>query len=206
MSSINLKRIVTRFIIGGSLVAVAALNAQTTVVSSSLGPTIPRHVLSNEGIVQLSEAGYDQMFLVNLIQQKQTRFDTSVEGLAYLAEHGIPVNIVRFMIANENKPAVSFMEPAAAPTMVPMHMEKRRVLVPDTRTVSVPAPAPQLPVYAVQAAAPIYQAPAPAPYTQAVIAGRDNRYYVMVPSNAPVAVKGTPFAPVNSYVSYFPAW
>jgi len=205
MSCINMKKIVTCFIIGSSMLAAA--NAQTTAVSSSLRPTIPRHVLSNEGIVQLSEAGYDQNFLVNLIQQKQTRFDTSVEGLAFLAEHGIPENIVRFMIANENKPAAVTVsaEPAAAPIMVPLRVVKRKVLVPDTRVLSLPAAAPQLPVFTAHTTAPVYQAPAPV-YTQSMIAGRDNRLYIMVPSNAVVPSNAGTLAPVNSYVNYFAVW
>src|ERR1700722_20105686 len=114
MSCMNMKRIFTCVLIGSSMLALSAASAQTTAVSSTLKPAVPRHVLSNEGIVALSEAGYDQNFLIDLIRQKQTRFDTSVEGLAYLADHGIPDYIVRFMIVNENKPSASSVsiEPA----------------------------------------------------------------------------------------------
>jgi hypothetical protein len=105
--------------------------------------------------------------------------------------------------------------------IVPMLVVRRKVLVPDNRVVALPAAAPQLPISTSQTAAPIYQAPiyqapvyqtpvyqapAPAAYGQAIIAGRDNRYYVMVPSNAPVPMNGGTVAQVNSYISYFPVW
>src|SRR5581483_11303966 len=76
-------------------------NFQTDVVESVL----PRHILSNQGIVMLSDAGYDEDFLIDVIQCKQTRFDTTVEGLTYLAKHGISERIIRFMIDNESKAA-----------------------------------------------------------------------------------------------------
>src|SRR5690348_9750163 len=66
---------------------------------------LPRNVLSNQGIVMLADAGYDEDFLIDLIRLKQTRFDTTVEGLMLLANHGVSERIIRFMLANENKPA-----------------------------------------------------------------------------------------------------
>jgi hypothetical protein len=173
-------------------------------------------VLSNEGIVALSEAGYDQSFIVDLIRQKQTRFDTSVEGLAFLADHGIPENIVRFMIANENKPAALPLagDAALAPVAVPMRVVRRKVLVPDTRMTSLPTLGP--PVMVMEArpeasvvtaltAAPIYQSPASAP-TQSIVLGRDNRWYVVVSPSATVVNNAGGSSPVNSYINYFPVW
>src|SRR5215467_1320297 len=81
-------------------------------------PALPRQVLSNQGIVTLAEAGYDEEFLIDLIQCKQTRFDTTVEGLAFLARHAISERIVRFMIASENKSAGPSLTAPAVPTVV----------------------------------------------------------------------------------------
>jgi hypothetical protein len=103
------------------------------------GNKLPRNVLSNEGIVLLSDAGYDEDFLADLIVHKQTVFDTTVEGLAYLANHGISERVIRFMIANERKPAgpiVTVEAPAA--TVVRARVVQQKVLVPDTRAYQQP--------------------------------------------------------------------
>jgi hypothetical protein len=60
---------------------------------------LPPHILTNQGVVALSDAGYDEDFLIDLIQSKQTRFDTSAEGLAYLAQHGLCEHVVRVIVA-----------------------------------------------------------------------------------------------------------
>ncbi len=71
---------------------------------------LPPNILTNQGIVLLSDAGYGEDFLVDLIRTRPSRFDTSAEGLAYLAQHGICEHVVRFMVArvetHEVTPAV----------------------------------------------------------------------------------------------------
>ena len=78
----------------------------------------PPQILTNQGLVALAEAGYDEGFLLDLIQSRQTRFDTSADGLRYLAEHGLCEHVVRAMLARANshdQHAVAAMpvEPAA---------------------------------------------------------------------------------------------
>ena len=102
---------------------------QTDVLETSL----PRHILSNQGIVMLSEAGYDEDFLIDLIQNKQTRFDTTVEGLTFLARHGISERIIRFMMDNENKPAGTAAVPAPAAVAIPAKVVRQKVLVPAVK-------------------------------------------------------------------------
>src|SRR5690349_3688298 len=63
---------------------------------------LPPQILTNQGIVALSDAGYDEDFLIDLIQSRQTRFDTSTEGLSFLAQHGLCEHVVRMMIARSN--------------------------------------------------------------------------------------------------------
>src|SRR3954468_23753403 len=82
--------------------------------SADKTPALMLNLLSNEGIVSMAEAGYDQEFLTNLIQQKATHFDTSVEGLAYLAGHGISQTRVQFMVEHENVSAGQPITGAAA--------------------------------------------------------------------------------------------
>lgn len=60
-----------------------------------------RNLLTNEGLVRLAEAGYDEVFLMDLIRRKTARFDTSVEGLAYLMKAGLSQQLVRAVLALE---------------------------------------------------------------------------------------------------------
>src|SRR4051794_33838076 len=101
---------------------------------------VPRHVLSNQGIVTLAEAGYDEDFLIDLIQCKQTRFDTTVEGLAYLAKHAISERIVRYMILSQNKVDSPTLTAPAATEPAPMVVVPARIV----QAVVVPSPAAKL--------------------------------------------------------------
>jgi len=69
--------------------------------ASPEGKSLPRTVLTNEGIVVLAQAGYGERFIGDLIKQRAIRFDTTVDGLAFLAAQGISENLVRKMIAAE---------------------------------------------------------------------------------------------------------
>jgi len=62
-----------------------------------------RAILTNEGVAILVRAGYSDQFILELMYQKQTRFDTSPEALAALAESGLSPRLVRYMIANPQK-------------------------------------------------------------------------------------------------------
>ena len=71
---------------------------------------LPPNILTNQGVVLLLDAGYGEDFLVDLIRTRPSRFDTSAEGLAYLAQHGLCEHVVRFIVAraesHEVTPAV----------------------------------------------------------------------------------------------------
>lgn len=51
--------------------------------------------ITNQGLVQLAEAGYSEAFLLDLIQTRPTRFDTTVGGLVYLAKQGLSEKLLR---------------------------------------------------------------------------------------------------------------
>jgi hypothetical protein len=57
-----------------------------------------RSVLSNHDVVTLAKAGFDEEFLVKLIVNSRTHFDTSPDSLAALAEQGITQRIVEVMM------------------------------------------------------------------------------------------------------------
>jgi hypothetical protein len=71
-----------------------------------------RNVLTNEGVAMLAQAGYTESFIIDMIHRKQTRFDVSPAGLAWLAEMGLTERIVRTMVANERKEDGAMMVPA----------------------------------------------------------------------------------------------
>src|SRR5579864_7588717 len=63
---------------------------------------LPPQILTNQGVVQLSDAGYDEDCLIDLIQSRQARFDVSADGLSFLAQHGLCEHVVRVMVARAN--------------------------------------------------------------------------------------------------------
>jgi hypothetical protein len=184
---------------------------------------MPRNVLSNQGIVMLADAGYDEDFLIDIIEHKQTRFDTTVEGLTFLANHGISERIIRFMIANENKSAgpvaVAVAAPEPAPVAVPVRVRvvKQKVLVPDRKFLQQSMPVPYMagsPAQWTGVPGAVYQpaAPAASPYVFVNHHLFGNRWYVVNPYYAPAAPAVAPHwswrasVPGYSQISYFPAW
>lgn len=110
---------------------------------------VDRNVLTNEGLVRLADAGYDEVFLMELIRRKQGKFDTTVEGLSYLMRAGLSQQMVRTVLAVEEwerarraeelagvsppPPVASGAPPAAPPVAIPAGMKevRQKVMVPD---------------------------------------------------------------------------
>jgi hypothetical protein len=68
--------------------------------------------LTNDSIVTLAKAGFDELFILQLIRLSRTNFDTSVEGLVALKKAGVSRDLIRLMaMPQPSAPAV----PAAAP-------------------------------------------------------------------------------------------
>jgi len=78
---------------------------------------ISRNVLTNMGVSLLAKAGYSEGFIIDIIHHKQTQFDVSAEGLAWLAGQGLSERIVRTMVANENKEQRTAIVPASIHVM-----------------------------------------------------------------------------------------
>jgi hypothetical protein len=64
---------------------------------------LPRHVLTNDGLVVLSRAGVGDSLLVDLIRSKRTQFDTSADALAQLARHGLSENVLRAVVEKQEQ-------------------------------------------------------------------------------------------------------
>jgi len=53
--------------------------------------------LTNESVVTLAKAGFDELFILQLIRSSRTNFDTSVHGLVGLKEAGVSEDLIRLM-------------------------------------------------------------------------------------------------------------
>ena len=53
--------------------------------------------LTNENIVTLAKAGFDELFILQLIHSSRTNFDTSVQGLVVLKQAGVSEDLIRQM-------------------------------------------------------------------------------------------------------------
>ena len=63
---------------------------------------VSRHVLTNDGIVTLAKAGFDELFIVERIRTSRAKFDTSVEGLVALKQAGLSEDVIRVMAQRDN--------------------------------------------------------------------------------------------------------
>jgi hypothetical protein len=61
----------------------------------------PRNTLTNEGLVVLAQAGYDEDFLIELMRLKRCRFDTSVDGLRFLARYGLSERVIKEVLRTD---------------------------------------------------------------------------------------------------------
>jgi hypothetical protein len=82
----------------------------------------PQEALTNRAIVTLAGAGFDEDFIIGVIANGKTKFDTSVSGLAGLAKEGINERIIGAMLktpavvppaAGDSPPVIA--APAAPP-------------------------------------------------------------------------------------------
>jgi len=53
--------------------------------------------LTNENVVTLAKAGFDELFILQLIRTSRTNFDTSVTGLVGLKQAGVSEELIRLM-------------------------------------------------------------------------------------------------------------
>ena len=97
---------------------------------------LPRHILTNDGLVVLSRAGLGDGLLVDLIRNKRTQFDTSADALALLARHGLSENVLRAVVEKQEqvllrKPRLSVtpVGPGAVETASSLEMEPGEVVL-----------------------------------------------------------------------------
>lgn len=82
----------------GTLLTTPALSADAPETIS-----LPRNVLTNDGLAVLAKAGLGDNLLVDLVRHKRTHFDTSAEALAALARYGISEAVIRAVVEKQEQ-------------------------------------------------------------------------------------------------------
>jgi hypothetical protein len=77
--------------------------------------SLSRHTLTNEGVVTLAKAGFDELFIFERIVHSRTRFDTTVEGMVALKQAGVSEDLIRVMAARDVRPFPIPGDPASSP-------------------------------------------------------------------------------------------
>jgi hypothetical protein len=152
-------------------------------------------MLNNEGLAVLARAGYNERFLVELIQSQPGKFDTSVEGLVYLAKQGISERLVRLVIAEQKAGERRQSEASAAgETQEPM-----MPLTPSAAGASARAKSPirmKVVTQKMLVPAAVNQAVGPNPVIVLEKRMFGDRYYALPGSQAPMVTPvATPRAP-----------
>jgi hypothetical protein len=96
-------------------------------------PPPPSDVLTNEGIVQLSNAGFSDSFIVQKILLSRTRLDTTVDGLTLLRRNSVSERLIEYILRHEAQPMPTAASPspqAAPPALIRMKVVKTKLLVP----------------------------------------------------------------------------
>jgi hypothetical protein len=93
------------------LLTVSAAAQQFTVAQLKQQP------LTNESVVTLAKAGFDELFILQLIHSSRTNFDTSVQALVVLKQGGVSEDLIRSMAMPQASPpaAPAATMPAKAP-------------------------------------------------------------------------------------------
>lgn len=100
------------------IVTLLALGASAAAQSSIQ----TREVLTNRAVVTLAGAGFNEDFVIELILNSRTQFDTSVSGLAGLAKQGINERIIRVMLTAQGTSPAAMMgeiQPLATAAIAP---------------------------------------------------------------------------------------
>jgi hypothetical protein len=81
--------------------------------------TLSRHVMTNDGVISMAKAGFDELFIIERIHTSRSHFDTSVEGLVALKLAGVSEDVIRVMAAQDVRSYPLPVEAAAAGSVEP---------------------------------------------------------------------------------------
>ncbi len=80
---------------------------------------LSRHVLTNDGVITLAKAGFDELFIVERIRTSRTRFDMTVDGMVALKQAGVSEDLIRVMAAHDIRSYPLPVEAAPAANVEP---------------------------------------------------------------------------------------
>ena len=83
--------------------------------------TVSRHVLTNESVISLAKAGFDELFIVERIRTSRTKFDASVEGMVTLKEAGVSEELIGVIAVQDRR---NYLQ-ARRSYSVPLESEQR---------------------------------------------------------------------------------
>ena len=103
------------------VIALIPLEAQDYTVTA-----LSRHVLTNDSVIALAKAGFDELFIIERIRTSRTRFDTSVDGLVALKQAGISEDVIRIIAQQDirNYPTPLQAAPAGSVEANKVRVEK----------------------------------------------------------------------------------
>ncbi|MCS7026369.1 MAG: hypothetical protein NZV14_16340 [Bryobacteraceae bacterium] len=176
-------RLVASLFLSGAMLAAGDNSANSPAAESPLR----RNVLTNQGVVLLAQAGYTETFVIDIIHHKQTSFDVSAEGLAWLARNGLSERIVRAMVANARKeentailPATVQLAPPGTPASSPPARNLTPGYVPDWAWSRKAGPAQSATEALVQLAIPVaFPSPPPSHFNWYLRAWVSEPWYVL---------------------------
>ena len=64
---------------------------------------LSQHILTNDGVITLAKAGFDELFIVERIRTSRTRFDMSVEGMVSLKGAGVTEDLIDLMALQDRR-------------------------------------------------------------------------------------------------------
>ena len=91
---------------------------------------LPRHILTNDGLLVLARAGLGDGLLVDLVKHKRTQFDTSADALAQLARHGLSESVIRAVVEKQEQVQLRRPKLTIAPSVgEPLEVEQGEVVM-----------------------------------------------------------------------------
>jgi hypothetical protein len=99
------------------LLTLSLLSVSPTVAQEFTVTNFSRHILTNEGVILLAKAGFDELFIVERIRTSRTRFDTSVPALIAMKEAGVSEDLIRVVALEDRRNHPNFLEGAPAGTV-----------------------------------------------------------------------------------------
>lgn len=91
-----------------------------------------KRILTNESVVTLAKAGFDELFIVERIRTSRTRFDMSVDGMVSLRAAGVTEDLIGVMALQDRRnrqAALSAMDTSSSGAATAATVQPAQVMV-----------------------------------------------------------------------------